>query len=281
MLDVLLEALLDSLKMLPFLFGAYLLMEWVEHRAGDRLTHALSRPGALGEVSGVLGGALLGCVPQCGFSVAAANLYAARLISPAALVAVFLSTSDEAVPVLLAHPGSFSMLWRLLAVKVILAVLGGLLTLFLFRLMPRAQNAPPAELCAHCGCERHGIVRGALHHTAEIFLLLLGVNLALGAVLFFTGEDALAAVMLQGSAAQPFVTALVGLIPNCAASVVLTELFVQGSITFGGAVAGLCTGAGLGLVVLFRTNRPMKQNFAITAGLYVFSALAGVLIDLV
>ena len=279
MLELLWDALFDSLKMLPFLFGAYLLMEWAEHHTGGRLARALSRPGVMGEVGGVVGGALLGIVPQCGFSVAAANLFAARLISPAVLAAVFLATSDEAIPVLLAHPESLHMLWPLLGMKVVLAVVGGLLTTLLFRRARPAEDAH-AELCAHCGCEEHGIVRGALHHTVRIFLLLLAVNLALGVTLHFAGEDALATLMLSGSAAQPFVTALVGLIPNCAASVVLTELFVQGGISFGSAVAGLCTGAGLGLVVLFRSNRPMRQNWLLVAWLYAFSVLAGVIINM-
>lgn len=144
MVDLLLDALLDTLKTLPFLFGAYLLMEYLEHRAGDKLTAALSRLGPWGP----LGGALLGCVPQCGFSVAAANFYAGRLITPGTLLAVFLATSDEAVPILLAQPGALPDLGKLLGVKLVGAAAAGLLADLLARRFLTAPSEPPfQDLC--------------------------------------------------------------------------------------------------------------------------------------
>lgn len=272
MLDILLDAILDTLKALPFLFGAYLLIEFLEHRASSRFSSALSRLGRFGP----LGGAVLGCVPQCGFSVAAANFYAGRLISPGTLLAVFLATSDEAIPILLSHPGAAPSLLRLLGVKLAAAALFGLLTdLMCSRFLKARAQEPFQELCRDCGCGHGGIFRSALRHTGKVFLFLLLVNIFLGFTIYFVGKDAISRLLLSGSVFQPLLAALIGFLPNCAASVLLTELYLRGSLSFGSAVAGLCTGAGLGLLVLFRTNRHPKENLCLAGALYVFAVIAG------
>ncbi len=273
MKEILFDAALDSLKTLPFLFGAYLLIEFLEHHANQRLTGALARMGPLGP----LGGAVLGCVPQCGFSVAAANFYAGRLISPGTLIAVFLATSDEAVPILLSRPGSLASLGRLLGVKLAGAALAGIVVdMAAKRFLPPAPSRPFHELCKNCGCEEKGIFRSALRHTAQIFLFLLLINLALNSAIAFIGEEQISRLLLSGSAFQPLLTAFLGFIPNCAASVILTELYLSGSLSFGAAVAGLCTGAGVGLAVLLRVNRHWKENLLILFTLYAFAVILGV-----
>ncbi len=272
MLTVLLDALLDALKALPFLFGAYLLIEFLEHRASGRLTAVLSKLGPWGPV----GGAVLGCVPQCGFSVAAANFYAGRLISPGTLLAVFLATSDEAVPILLSQPQALPNLLRLLGVKLAAGILFGLLLDLICRRFPRGDGEEPFhELCADCDCEHKGILRSALHHTGKVFFFLLLVSALLALAIYFVGEDSISGFLLSGSIFQPLLAALIGFIPNCAASVVLTELYLTGSLSFGSAVAGLCTGAGFGLLVLFRANRRPKENLCLMGALYVSAVLAG------
>lgn len=277
MLHVLLDALFDALKALPFLFGAYLLIEFLEHRGSEKLISMLSRLGPLGP----LGGAVLGCVPQCGFSVAAANFYAGRLISPGTLLAVFLATSDEALPILLSRPQAFPDLLRLLLVKLAAAVVLGLLVdLVLKRFLNPPAEEPFHDLCDHCGCEKDGIFRAALRHTGKIFLFLLLINLVLGTAIYLVGEENISRLLLSGSVFQPLLCALIGFIPNCAASVILTELYLSGSLSFGAAVAGLCTGAGLGLAVLFRTNRRLKENLSLAGVLYVAAVLTGVCCDL-
>jgi len=278
MLDVLLDAVLDTLKALPFLFGAYLLIEFLEHRASGKLTSALSKMGPLGP----LGGAVLGCVPQCGFSVAAANFYAGRLISPGTLLAVFLATSDEALPILLSRPQAMPDLLRLLGVKLIAAAAVGLLAdLVCKRFLKLRQSEPFHDLCEDCDCEHEGIFKAALHHTVKVFLFLLLINLALGFAIYFVGEENISRFLLSGSVFQPLLAALIGFIPNCAASVILTELYLAGSLSFGSAVAGLCTGAGLGLAVLFKTNRHPKENFALAGVLYVAAVITGVICNLI
>lgn len=273
MTEVLIDAVLDTLKALPFLFGAYLLIEFLEHKASRKLTSALAKMGPFGP----LGGAALGCVPQCGFSVAAANFYAGRLISPGTLLAVFLATSDEALPILLSRPQAMPDLLLLLGVKLVSASVFGLLTdLVCGRLLKSRQEEPFHSLCEDCNCEEEGIFKAALHHTVKIFLFLLLVNLALGFALSLVGEENISRLLFSGSVFQPLLTALIGFLPNCAASVILTELYLAGSLSFGSAVAGLCTGAGLGLAVLFKTNRNTKENLALMGALYAAAVVTGI-----
>lgn len=272
MLEILWDALLDTCKTLPFLLGAYLLIEFLEHRASERLTGTLARMGPFGPV----GGAVLGLVPQCGFSVAAANFYAGRLITPGTLVAVFLATSDEALPILVSQPGALPDLLLLLGVKLVSGTVFGLLTDVLWRHLPhREASRPFADLCQDCGCEEHGIVRSALVHTGKVALFLLLVNLVLGGAIHLVGEERISQVLLSGSVFQPLLAALIGFIPNCASSVILTELYLSGSLSFGAAVAGLCTGAGVGLAVLFQYNRRWKENLLLVGILYVSAVITG------
>ncbi len=206
--DVLLDALIDSLKLLPFLFGAYLLIEFFEHKASDKLSRTLTKLGPLGTV----GGALLGCVPQCGFSVVAANLYSGGLITIGTLIAVFISTSDEAIPVLLAHPDKAGEIWKLLLVKVIIAIIAGIVIDLVVKLFIKKKAEPEMynELCEHCGCE-HGILRSSLKHTGITFLFILIVNIVLGGAIAIMGEEALFNLLGTGSVFQPFVAALLDL----------------------------------------------------------------------
>ena len=279
-LDVLIDTLADTAKMLPFLFGVYLLIEYLEHKASDRLPRALRKMGPFGPV----GGAVLGCIPQCGFSVAASNLYAGRLISLGTLIAVFVATSDEAVPILISRPESAGKILPLIGAKLVTAILAGLLVDAVLRIVHAHRNEedePYRDLCEDCGCEEHGIVRSALMHTLKITVFVFTVSLLLGLAIALLGRERIDSLLMTDSAFQPFLTALIGLIPNCAASVVLTDLYAAGSLSFGSVVAGLSTGAGLGLAVLFRTNRNIAENLTVTAILYLTGSLAGVVLNLV
>ncbi len=278
LIDILLDAVIDTLKTLPFLFGVYILIEYIEHKSSDKLVNGLRKLGPFGAI----GGGILGAIPQCGFSVAAANLFSGRLISTGTLVAVFLSTSDEAIPMMMSDPTSVKSLWKFILIKTLIAIAAGIIVdavMKLFKLT--SQEEPFKEICAHCDCEHHSILRAALSHTINITIFIFAVNLILGCAIEFAGEDNLRAFMMTDSALQPLVTALVGFIPNCAASIVITQLYIDGIISFGSAIAGLCTGAGVGLVVLFKTNKHIKQNLAIMGILYVTAILSGTIINLV
>lgn len=268
-----LDALWDTLRMLPFLFGAYLLMEWLEHRSGDRMEGMLAQARRLGPVTG----ALLGCVPQCGFSVAAAQLYAGRVITMGTLAAVFLSTSDEAVPLLLGDPSraAAAVLIPLLGLKVAVGILVGSLidrTLFAGK-QPQAEGIH--DLCEHCGCEEGAILPAALRHTGSIALFILAVNLLLGWATFLLGEERLAALLLTGNLLQPMMAALLGLIPNCAGSVLLTRLYLSGAVSFGSLAAGLLSASGVGLMVLLRQNPRPGENLTVAGILWGVGAAVG------
>lgn len=277
--DIILDTLLDSVKMLPFLFGAYLLIEFLEHKASDKLQNALSKSGN----HGIVVGAILGTVPQCGFSVAAANLYSGKVITLGTLIAVFISTSDEAIPVLLSSPGNAGVLLKLIIAKIVIALIAGFLVDFVLKVRHVQENEPELQdhnvLCHHCGCE-HGIIRSAIKHTVSIFLFILLVSFVLNGLITWIGQDTISKVLLTDSVFQPFIAALIGLIPNCAASVMLVQLFLAGSLSFGSVVAGLCTGAGIGLAVLFRANRNWKKNLLILLLLYGIGSISGLMIHL-
>lgn len=280
--DIALDALIDSAKMLPFLFLAFLLMEYLEHKTGDKLVNFLRKSGG-GRTGSAAIGALVGCVPQCGFSVAASNLYAGRVISVGTLIAVFLSTSDEAVPVLLAHPEKAGMIWKLLAVKVIIAAAAGIAVDLIIKLMKiKTDDENIGDMCMEsgCGCGSHGIWYSSFRHTISIIIFIFIVNLILGSVMSLVGEDNVKHFLENMGVFQPLLAGLVGMIPNCAASVLITELYAEGAIAFGTAIAGLCTGAGIGLAVLFRANRSIRENLIITGIVYAVGTISGIIINL-
>lgn len=280
--DVLLDALLDSVKMLPFLFAAYLLIEYIERRQGERIETALAGGGHWGFVPG----ALLGCVPQCGFSAMAANFYGSRVITLGTLMAVFLATSDEAVPLLLAVPEQWPRLGMLLVIKVVIALAAGFcLDVALRRFLPAGVRGGYTGHAEEVDCHEHheqqqGIFRAAVGHTLNIFLWVFGFSLAIGFVMEWVGAEAFTGFLAAMGPLQPVFAALIGLVPNCAASILLTQLYLSGSIGFSAAVAGLASGAGVGLVVLFKANPSVKQNLFITALLWGVGAAAGLLLQL-
>lgn len=280
-LDVLMDALIDGVKMLPFLYLAYLLIEWLERHHGQRIENALAGGGRWGFVPG----AVLGCVPQCGFSAVASNLYASRVITPGTLLAVFVATSDEAIPLLAAEPGMWGTLVLLLVLKVIFGMAAGfLLDVPLRRVLPQSLYGGYAghadEVDCHEEHEQHsGIFLAALRHTLEIFAFILLFSFLIGLVFELVGQDAITALLSGMGPFQPMLASLIGLIPNCAASVLLAQLYMEGAITFGSFMAGLTAGAGIGLAVLWRVNPSWKQNLFMTGLLWGCGAFVGIVLQ--
>ena len=273
--EALLDAVFDTLKVLPFLFAAFLTMEAIEHYSSQYSNRILAKVGK----AAPLAGAFLGCIPQCGFSAAAANLYSGGLITLGTLLSVFLSTSDEAVLILMAHPGNGKAIASLLVWKVIIGITAGLLIDMLSA--KRKQTAQMKEFCKNCGCsDSGGILRPALFHTVQLTVYLFLFTFCLDLALEFAGMEQLAGFLGKDTVFQPFLAALLGLIPNCAASVLITELYLAGGLSFGSAIAGLCAGAGVGLAVLFRSNHSLRENLKILSLLYAISVTAGIILDL-
>ena len=277
--EVVHHGVIEVLKLLPFLFLTYLLMEFIEHKASDKVEGFMRRAGALGP----LAGGALGALPQCGFSAAAANLYTGRVLTVGTLVAVFLSTSDEMIPILVGGNIGFGNVMLLVLYKVVVGVAVGFALDLAMRVTKRQKpKINIDELCEYdeCHCER-GILYSALHHTVTISLFVLAVTLGINTVVYFIGEDALSAVMYNRPIISHLIAAVVGLIPNCASSVLLSELYCDGIITVGTMLSGLFSGAGVGILVLFRVNRHIKENFTVLTLLLLSGVVFGLLGELI
>ena len=276
-LDAIWDGTLDTLKLIPFLFITYLVMEWVEHRTSDHTKTAIRKAGRLGP----LVGGILGVIPQCGFSAAAASLYAGKVITAGTLIAVFLSTSDEMLPILLSERAGIGFIAKVLIVKALYGVIAGFLVDFLFRkLNERRIGVGIHGICTqeHCHCEK-GIVRSALKHTVSITFFILLISIALNILLSIVGTENLSNLVLNRPVIGEVLAGLIGLIPNCAASIALTQLYLEGVMSAGAMVSGLMVGAGVGLLVLFRTNRHTRQNIQLTILLYILGVAGGLIVQ--
>ena len=277
-IDILKDTTIDTVKLIPFLFLTYLAMEYLENKAGQKTVRMLLGAGKKGPVIG----GILGVVPQCGFSAAAANLYSGGVITVGTMIAVFLSTSDEMLPILISESVPVVAIVKILGSKVIIAVLSGLIVELVYvRLLKKQEKEMDIHVVCeeeHCHCE-DGIVVSALKHTVKIFCFIFLISLVLNSVIGLIGEEALAGLFSGLPVVGELIAALVGLIPNCASSVVITQLYLDGIIRSGAMMAGLLVNAGVGFLVLFRLNRDYKQNAAIIATMYALGVFWGVVVE--
>lgn len=276
------HGVLDCVKLLPLLFLTYLAMEALEHKAGDKAHHFVKKAGKFGPVIG----GVLGAVPQCGFSTAASNLFAGRVITIGTLIAIFLSTSDEMIPIMISAQVPVEEMLKIVAMKVVIGMAAGFGIDFIFSHNDHEHEEHEHdhihEMCEHehCNCEK-GIVRSAAVHTFKIFMYILVITIALNLVIELIGEDTIASLLLNRPVLGPVVAGIVGLIPNCASSVLLTQLYIAGTVGVGTMMAGLCVNAGMGLLVLFHVNPDKKENCKILGLLYVIGVLAGIMVEYV
>ena len=281
--DVIIDTIKDTAELIPFLFITYLVMEWLERRTEEQSVSLLSRIGNWGPVAG----AAVGIIPQCGFSAAAASLYSGGVISTGTIIAVFLSTSDEMVPIFISSSVSAGTIGKILLCKFVIALITGLaadLTIRLVRYRSRTHKHIH-DLCEreHCGCEDEegSLLHSALVHTVKITVFIFAVSLIIRLVVEMAGQDTLASAMTGAPVIGVLVAGLIGLIPNCAASVVITQLYLNGLITAGQMLTGLLVGAGVGILVLVRTNGHRAENIRIIAALYISGVIWGILVDMV
>ena len=281
-LHTILEAVIDTAKLLPFLYLTYLLMEYLEDRAQERTIAFVRKTGKLGP----LAGAAAGIIPQCGFSAAASSLYAGGVITVGTLLAIFLSTSDEMLPILISEAVSAGTIAKILLFKMVIAMITGF-ALDAFNRMRHAARHDSAhrhihDLCEQddCHCEEGNIFLSALRHTIKIALFIFLISIGIGLLIGLVGEEALAGSLINHSVSGVLLAALIGLIPNCAASVMITEFYLNGILGAGQMMAGLLVGTGVGLLVLFRSHRNVRKNLQITAILYGCAVVWGLLIEL-
>lgn len=284
-MNALIVALTDTLKdtvtLVPFLFVTYLAMEWLERKTEDQSVELLSRIGRFGHVAG----AGIGLIPQCGFSAAAASLYSGGVITAGTLIAVFLSTSDEMLPIFISSSVGAETIGRILAAKFVIALISGMLVDFIARIVRhRSEVKHIHDLCEreHCGCEDEegGILHSAFVHTLKITGFIFAVSLVLSLLMEFLGRDAIASVLTEAPYVGSVVTGVIGLIPNCAASVVITQMYLEGLLTSGQLMSGLLVGAGVGLLVLVRTNNKGTENAKVIGTLLLLGIAWGIVIDI-
>ena len=292
MLEIIEDTLIDALKLLPFLFITYLIMEYIEHKMGHKTKSAIKKSGKWGPIIG----SILGVFPQCGFSVSATNLYAGRVITLGTLIAVYLSTSDEMLPIFISEAVSPVIILKILGIKLIIGMIaGGITDLFVNLIIKNKnkkivqQNEEDSEeneighMCEeeHCHCNESGILKSAIHHTLSILVFIVLITFIINIVVYFVGEETIAGWILNKPVIGPVIASLIGLIPNCAASVIITNMYLENVISLGSMISGLLTGAGVGLAVLFKTNNKIKENIRIIILLYAIGVISGIMIDLI
>ena len=273
MKEIIYETLLDTLKLIPFLLLTFLLIEVIEHKINNK--KIITKAGKFGPFIG----SLLGAFPQCGFSASITNLYATRIVTLGTLISVYLSTSDEMLPILLSHNVEINIIIKILSIKVLIGMLCGFLIDFILR---KKEQIKIEELCEdeHCHCE-HSIILSSLKHTFSIVSFILLISFVLNFSFEYFGEETISKLFLKNNIFSSFISSLIGLIPNCASSVIITELYLNNTITFGSCMAGLLTGSGIGILILFRINKNMKENIKILLTIYSIGVVSGIIIDLI
>lgn len=280
-LEVLQDTAIDTIKLLPFLFITYLIMEYIEHKTSNKVKDVIKKSGKFGPLLG----AIVGVFPQCGFSVSATNLYAGRVITLGTLISVYLATSDEMLPILLTEAVPAGTIFTILGIKLVLGIVAGFIIDFVIRMFRKEkveeQEEKIEEICEHehCHCEE-GIVTSAIKHTLNIIIFIFFITLVLNGIIAYIGEDTIAHFISQNVILGPIVAGLIGLIPNCASSVILTELFISNVISMPVLISGVAVNAGVGLLVLFKTNKNAKENLKIVGLLYIIGVLAGIILEL-
>ena len=275
MKDIIIDTLIDTLKLVPFLFIAFLLIELFEHKFSKKSIKVVESSGKYGPILG----SFLGIIPQCGFSVMATNLYVTRLITLGTLISIYLSTSDEMLPILISEKLEFSLIIKILLIKLFIGMLVGFIIDKIFKVKKEKKNY---DICEeeHCQC-KESIIISSLKHTLNIVVFILLINFILNICFNYLGQDYLSKILLKDSFFGPFISSLIGLIPNCGASVMLTELYINNAINFGSLISGLLTGSGIAIMILFKTNKHFLENLKVIGILYIVGVLSGIIIELI
>lgn len=277
MKEIIIETIIDSLKILPFLFITFLIMEFFEHKMNNKTKNSIKKAGKLGPL---LGG-ILGAFPQCGFSASVTNFYATRIISLGTLISIYLSTSDEMLPILISQKADISLIIKLVGIKVLVGIFFGFIIDFILR-KQKKEDIKIDHFCheEHCDCS-HGILKSSVKHTINIMIFIVIVSFLLNIGFDYLGKDIISKIFMKDSIFGPFLASLIGLVPNCGASVILTELYLNQTISFASTIAGLLTSSGVALLILFKVNKNLKENIGILFTVYFIGVFVGIIINLI
>ena len=277
MKEVILDTIIDSLKLIPFLLVAFLIIELLEHKLNNKTKNIITKSKKVGPIIG----SILGVIPQCGFSVMATNLYITRIITLGTLISIYLSTSDEMLIIMISEKVQISLILKILLIKIFFGIVYGLIIDKIIN-KKKKDKETNYELCdeEHCDCN-HSILLSAIKHTLHITLFIFIITLIINTIFTLLGDNYLSKILLNNSILSPFITSLIGLIPNCAASVILTELYLNSTISLGALIGGLLTSSGSSLLVLIKNNKNKKENLSIILLLYALGVLSGIIIELI
>ena len=277
MKEVILDTIVDSLKLIPFLLVAFLIIELLEHKLNNKTKSIITKSKKIGPIIG----SLLGVIPQCGFSVMATNLYITRIITLGTLISIYLSTSDEMLIIMISEKVEISLILKILLIKIFFGIVYGLIIDKIIN-KKKKDKETNYELCdeEHCDCN-HSILLSAIKHALHITLFIFIITLIINTIFTLLGDNYLSKILLNNSILSPFITSLIGLIPNCAASVILTELYLNSTISLGALMGGLLTSSGSSLLVLIKNNKNQKENLSIILLLYALGVLSGIIIELI
>lgn len=275
MLDVIVDTLLDGIKLIPFLFIAFLILELLEHKLSGKNKKIIEKSGKFGPIIG----SMLGAFPQCGFSVAATNFYATRIITLGTLISIYLSTSDEMLPLLISEGVDIKLIIKVLGIKILIGMISGFIIDLIFR---KKEKNHIHDFCEeeHCNC-KNGVLISTIKHILNITLFIIIISFILNIIIYYVGEDTLGNLIFRKKVLGPILSSLIGLIPNCASSVVITQLYLENVISFGAMMSGLLTGSGVAILVLFKVNKNLKENLKILGLVYIIGVISGIIIELI
>lgn len=275
MINIIIDTLLDTIKLIPFLFIAFLIIELLEHKITDKSKKVITKSKKYGPILG----SLIGIIPQCGFSVIATNLYTTRIITLGTLIAIYLSTSDEMLPILISEKTDIKIIISILLIKLIFGIIYGIV---IDKILNKKEEKENYSICddEHCECEK-GILISSIKHTIHILTFILVTTFILNILFNYLEKDFISKLFLKNTILSPIITCLIGLIPNCGASVVLTELYINNAISFASLIGGLLTGSGTALLILFKENKNLKENIKITILIYLLGVISGIILEII
>ena len=278
-MEIVIDSMLDTLKILPYLLITFIILEFIEHKLGNKSGKILIK----NRKYGVILGGILGGIPQCGFSVVASRLFSSKIITLGTLIAVYLATSDEMIPIMLSENANIETLISIIIFKVIIGIILGLLIDLVYRKKIKKENISINNICQeeNCHCNSKGIIYSSVKHTLKIALFILIANLLIGFIINKLGEENLTNILLKNNLLTYFGSSLIGLIPNCASSVIITKLYISKLISIGTLLSGLLTGSGLGILILFKENKNLKENILILFSIYIIGVIIGIIVDLI